>query len=94
MLFRSVINIEGAKKPLFSWCPDLEKNAMGQMEIIAKLPFVEHLAIMADGHLGNDMCIGGVVSCNGAIVPNFIGSDAGCGVCAVKTSLKRGDIID
>ena len=89
-----VINIENARKPLFSWCPDLEPQAMAQMEIISKLPFVEHLAIMADGHLGQNMCIGGVVACNGIVVADFIGSDCGCGVCAVKTSLKRQDIID
>ena len=90
----NIIPIEGAKKPLFSWCPDLEKNAMDQMEAIAKLPFIEHVAIMPDGHLGQNMCIGGVVACNGVVVPDFIGSDAGCGVCAVKTNLKREDILD
>ena len=60
-----VINIEGARKPLFSWCPDLEKNAMSQMEIIAKLPFIEHVAVMPDGHLGQNKGNGG-----GIIMPS------------------------
>jgi len=89
-----VIQIEGSKKPLFSWCENPEQNALDQIVAIAKLPFVEHCAWMADGHMGMEMPIGGVVSTNGIVVPNWIGSDCGCGICVVKTSLKREDIID
>lgn len=83
-----VIQIEGAKKPLFSWCENPEQNALDQITAIAKLPFVEHCAWMADGHMGNFCPIGGVVATNGVVVPNFVGSDCGCGMLACKTSLK------
>lgn len=90
----NVIPIEGAKKPLFSWCFDLEPQALEQMQKVAKLPFVEHCAIMPDGHLGNSVCIGGVVATRDILVPDFCGSDGGCGVGVVKTSLKKADVMD
>ena len=90
----NVIPIEGAKKPLFNWAIDLEPNALEQMKRVAKLPFVEHCAIMPDGHLGNSVCVGGVVATRDILVPDFCGVDGGCGVGVVKTSLKKADVMD
>jgi tRNA-splicing ligase RtcB len=91
-----VIQVEGARKPIFSWCPvsTLEENARKQMEVIARLPFVEHTALMPDTHLGNSMCIGGVVATNDTLIPNFTGSDGGCGVGAIKTTITKDQIMD
>ena len=88
------INVEGVSKPIFSWCPGIDQNALDQMIAIAKLPFVEHCALMPDSHMGMSMPIGGVVATSDIIVPDFCGVDAGCGVCAVKSSLKKSDIED
>ena len=74
-------------KPVFSWCPSPEEGAINQVKVIAGLPFVEHIAIMPDCHIGMDCPIGGVVACNGVIVPNFVGSDGGCGMGAFRTNL-------
>ena len=89
-----VIQIEGAKKPLFSWCPTVEQGALDQIIKIAKLPFVEHCALMPDAHYGmvNGAPIGGVIACNKVVVPNFVGIDIGCGMIAVKTNLTRDQI--
>ena len=38
------------------------------------------------------MPIGGVLATKGAVIPNAVGVDIGCGMCAVKTSLKVEDI--
>jgi len=43
---------------------------------------------MPDCHSGYGMPIGGVLATKGVIVPNAVGVDIGCGMCAVKTSLK------
>lgn len=50
-------------------------------------------ALMPDAHKGYTLPIGGVVATDGVIVPAKIGYDIGCGVCAVKLSLKREDIL-
>ena len=38
------------------------------------------------------MPIGGVLATKGVVIPNAVGVDIGCGMCAVKTSLKVEDI--
>jgi tRNA-splicing ligase RtcB len=43
---------------------------------------------MPDAHLGFGMPIGGVMATRDVIIPNAVGVDIGCGMCAVKTSLK------
>lgn len=89
-----IIEIAGLKKPIFSWCHGIEQGALDQMLTIAKLPFVKHCAIMPDGHLGKNMCIGGVVATEDVVVPDFVGVDAGCGVIVIKSSLKRSELLD
>lgn len=50
-------------------------------------------ALMADGHLGYSMPIGGVVAYENAISPTGVGFDIGCGNMAVKTNiLAHGDL--
>lgn len=86
-----VIPIENSK-PIFNWCPNIEEGALDQMKTLAKLPFVEHCALMPDSHLGNSMPIGGVLATNGVIIPNAVGVDIGCGMACFKTNLKLEDI--
>ncbi len=79
--------------PIYSWCNNLEKGAIEQIENAAKLPFAfHHVAIMPDGHQGYGAPIGGVMATNHVIVPNFVGVDIGCGMCAVKTNLTLDDL--
>lgn len=87
-----VIKKEDYKVPVFSWCPEIEENAMSQIDNLARLPFVfNRVAVMADCHSGYGMPIGGVMATKGVIVPNAVGVDIGCGMCAVKTSLTEID---
>ena len=83
-------------KPVFTWCPisTLEENVIEQIKIMSKLPFVEHISIMPDAHLGNQCCIGGVVATKDVIIPNFTGSDGGCGVGAIKTNITKEQMLD
>lgn len=75
------------------WTDNVEESAMRQIENLATLPFMyHHLAIMPDVHSGFGMPIGGVLACTDAVIPNAVGVDIGCGMCAVKTNWKVGDI--
>ena len=59
---------------------------MKQAVNLTCLPFVlRHVALMPDCHSGYGMPIGGVIACLGAVVPNAVGVDIGCGMLAVKT---------
>lgn len=81
-----VINTE--KKPIKLWLEDIEDGALEQAKNLANLPFIfKHIAIMPDSHQGYGMPIGAVMATQGVVVPNAVGVDIGCGMCAVKTSL-------
>ncbi len=75
------------------WTDYVEDSAMKQIENLTTLPFLyHHLAIMPDVHAGMGMPIGGVLACVDAVIPNAVGVDIGCGMCAVKTSYKTSNI--
>jgi tRNA-splicing ligase RtcB len=75
--------------PIKLWLEDIEEGALNQARNVANLPFAfRHVAIMPDSHEGYGMPIGGVLATTGAVVPNAVGVDIGCGMCALKTSLK------
>jgi tRNA-splicing ligase RtcB len=44
---------------------------------------------MPDAHCGYGMVIGGVLATRDTVIPNAVGVDIGCGICAVKTSLTE-----
>lgn len=76
------------KVPIKLWLDDIEDGAMDQARNLANLPFVyRHIAVMPDAHFGYGMPIGGVMATDGVIIPNAVGVDIGCGMCALRTSL-------
>lgn len=80
-------------RPVKIWTDKVEKSAMQQIENLTTFPFLyHHLAIMPDVHTGMGMPIGGVLACVDAVIPNAVGVDIGCGMCAVKTNYKVSDI--
>jgi tRNA-splicing ligase RtcB len=80
------------KRPIKMWLDDIEEGAMAQARNLANLPFVfKHIALMPDAHQGYGMPIGGVMATKGVVVPNAVGVDIGCGMCAVRTSLTGMD---
>lgn len=80
-------------RPVKIWAEEVEKTAMEQITNLTSLPFLfHHLAIMPDVHAGKGMPIGGVLACKDVVVPNAVGVDIGCGMCAVKTSYLVEDI--
>lgn len=80
--------IETDVKPILSWCENPEDGCIAQAKNLAALPFlVSHVALMPDTHQGYGMPIGGVIGCKGVVIPNAVGVDIGCGMCAVETSI-------
>lgn len=80
-------------RPVKIWTDHVDKNAMDQIANLTTLPFLyHHLAVMPDVHAGKGMPIGGVLACVDAVIPNAVGVDIGCGMCAVKTSWRVEDI--
>jgi len=86
---------DSQKLPIKLWMKelsDMESGCWDQAKHLADLPFAfKHIAVMPDAHQGYGMPIGGVMATKNVIVPNCVGSDIGCGMCAVKTSLKEID---
>ena len=77
------------------WLDDIEDGALEQAKNLANLPFVfKHIAIMPDSHLGYGMPIGGVMATKGVVVPNAVGVDIGCGMCAVRTTAGKISVDD
>ena len=84
--------IMGTRLPAKLWLDEVEDSCMSQIMDLTSLPFAfKHIAIMPDAHAGKGMPIGGVLATNGVIVPNAVGVDIGCGMCAIKTNLKAED---
>lgn len=80
-------------RPVKIWTDNVEESAMRQIENLTTLPFLfHHLAIMPDVHAGMGMPIGGVLACKDVVIPNAVGVDIGCGMCAVKTNWKVSEI--
>lgn len=74
-------------RPIKMWLDEAEEGAICQAKNIANLPFTfKHVCLMPDTHEGYGMPIGGVLATDGVIIPNAVGVDIGCGMCAVKTN--------
>ncbi|WP_323026979.1 RtcB family protein [Gelidibacter japonicus] len=85
---KAVITTE--KIPIKLWLEEeqVEEGALDQARDLANLPFAfKHIAIMPDTHLGYGMPIGAILATKGAVVPNAVGVDIGCGMCSLRTNL-------
>ena len=90
------LHAEGAT-PIKGWVRGvpLESQAHAQLRNIASMPFVgPWVAVMPDVHLGIGATVGSVVPTRGAIIPAAVGVDIGCGMAAVRTTLRASDLPD
>jgi tRNA-splicing ligase RtcB len=71
-----------------------DENTIQQMKQVSEHERVVATALMADGHLGYGMPIGGVVAYENAVSPEGVGYDIACGNKAVKTDLLVEDVRD
>ncbi len=81
--------ISTEKRPIKLWLDDIEDGALDQARNLANLPFTfKHVPIMPDSHQGYGMPIGSILATQEVVVPNAVGVDIGCGMCALRTELK------
>ncbi|VAW88706.1 RNA-2',3'-PO4:RNA-5'-OH ligase [hydrothermal vent metagenome] len=87
--------IRKGKVPVKIYTDDVDPSAMQQLYNIAQLPFIHsHIAAMPDVHLGRGATVGSVIPTKGAIIPAAVGVDIGCGMNAIRLSIKANDLPD
>ncbi len=93
MPIQQVLN--DSSKPVKVFTNDLDDAAAKQLRNVAALPFVHHhVAAMPDVHWGLGATIGSVIPTLGAIVPAAVGVDIGCGMNALRLSLRADQLPD
>lgn len=85
---------EDGSWPIKAWTDEIEPSALQQLQNLAKLPFIAKngVAVMPDVHAGIGATVGSVIATHKAIVPAAVGVDIGCGMNAVRLSLKASDL--
>ena len=89
-------NKDEGSRPIKNWAVDLEAEALQQAKNLARLPFIASngVALMPDAHAGKGSTVGSVIATEKAIIPAAVGVDIGCGMNAVRLSLKASDLPD
>ena len=83
--------------PIKAWTRGVpfEAEAQQQLVRVANLPFIHKwVAVMPDVHAGMGATIGSVIASRKAVIPAAVGVDIGCGMMAVKTSLRAEQLPD
>jgi tRNA-splicing ligase RtcB len=92
---KQVLHDEGSR-PIKIWTDEVEDSALKQLKNLARLPFIagNGVACMPDVHAGIGSTVGTVIATDKAIIPAAVGVDIGCGMNAVRLSLKASDLPD
>jgi len=92
---KQVMQDAGAR-PIKVWTDDIEASALTQLKNLARLPFIASngVACMPDVHAGIGSTVGTVIATEKAVIPAAVGVDIGCGMNAVRLSLKASDLPD
>jgi tRNA-splicing ligase RtcB len=83
--------------PIKAWIDGVpfDDKAGDQLRNVARLPIVHKwIAAMPDVHWGIGATVGSVIPTADAIIPAAVGVDIGCGMMAVRTTLKAADLPD
>jgi len=83
------------KVPVKIYTDDIEHEAYQQLQNLSQLPFIHsHIAAMPDVHFGKGATVGSVIPCKGAIIPAAVGVDIGCGMNALRLTIKAHELPD
>ena len=96
MTFKQIITDDTLRVPIKAWTDHIEDSARTQAMNLAKLPFIHKngVALMPDVHAGIGSTVGSVIATEHAVIPAAVGVDIGCGMNAVRTSLRAEDLPD
>ena len=87
--------ITKGRVPVKIYTENIDYNAINQLANMAQLDFIHHhIAAMPDVHLGIGATVGSVIPTKGAIIPAAVGVDIGCGMNALRLSLKADQLPD
>jgi tRNA-splicing ligase RtcB (3'-phosphate/5'-hydroxy nucleic acid ligase) len=87
--------ISKGKVPVKIYTDEVESSAMQQLYNLAQLPFIHsHIAAMPDVHMGKGATVGSVIPTRAAIIPAAVGVDIGCGMNAIRLSIKASELPD
>ena len=92
-----VLTNEAGGAPIKAWTVGVpfEEEAKKQLRATAALPFIHKwVAAMPDVHRGFGATVGSVVATAGAVIPAAVGVDIGCGMIAVRTTLRADQLPD
>ncbi len=64
--------------PYRTWGTDIDEGAHAQMRSACLVPSAVGAALMPDAHIGYGLPIGGVLACEGAVIPYAVGVDIAC----------------
>jgi tRNA-splicing ligase RtcB (3'-phosphate/5'-hydroxy nucleic acid ligase) len=85
--------LQQARVPVHIYTDEIEAQALQQLLNVANLPIVHpYVAAMPDVHAGIGATVGSVIPTRNAIIPAAVGVDIGCGMNAVRTTLKASDL--
>lgn len=92
---KQVIHERGSR-PIKIWTDEVEAGALQQLKNLAQLPFIapNGVVCMPDVHTGIGAAVGTVIATDKTIIPAAVGVDIGCGMNAVRLSLKASDLPD
>jgi tRNA-splicing ligase RtcB len=89
------ITLNKGRVPVKVWTQDIEHEAIQQLVNVSQLPIVHgHIAAMPDVHAGIGATVGSVIPTKSAIIPAAVGVDIGCGMNAVRLSIKASELPD
>ena len=96
MTIRQVMSGNELRVPVKIWTDEIEMQALEQARKLAQLPFIHKngVALMPDVHAGIGSTVGSVIATERAVIPAAVGVDIGCGMNAVRTSLRAEDLPD
>lgn len=87
------IEVNKGRVPVKIYTEDIDPQALQQLINISQLPIIHsHVAAMPDVHLGIGATVGSVIPTKQAIIPAAVGVDIGCGMNALRLSLKASQL--
>lgn len=79
--------------PVKIFTQDIDSESIEQLKKMAQLQFIySHIAVMPDVHVGKGATVGSVIPTKHAIIPAAVGVDIGCGMNAIRLSLKASQL--
>lgn len=96
MSIQKILNAEGHYGvPVKIFTQDIDHESIEQLSKMAQLQFIHsHIAVMPDVHVGKGATVGSVIPTKQAIIPAAVGVDIGCGMNAIRLSLKAHQLPD